>query len=152
MRKGISPLVAAVILIAATMSIAGILSFWANSFIEQKLRESENSTQETGCIGAKFSLYSGTYDNDTTSADYQTLYLIIENERLFDLTLDKLYIFKPNNVLEEKDIDVTLRSNEIKSFNVTGISNIFSVLRIKTNCPDVQIDIAPSALTITTAD
>lgn len=149
MRKGISPLVAAVILIAATMSIAGILSFWANSFIEQKLRESENATQDTGCIGAKFSLYSGRYDNDTASANFQTLYLIIENKRLFELTLDKLYVFKPNNVLQEKDIHVTLRSNEIKSFNVTGVSNIFTTLRIKTNCPEVQIDIAPSALTIT---
>lgn len=47
--KGISPLIAAVLLIAFTMAIGGILASWATSYSSQRL----TTTQEkSDCIGA----------------------------------------------------------------------------------------------------
>jgi len=39
--KGISPLVATVLLIALTLTIAGIVAMWASSFTQAKLTEAE---------------------------------------------------------------------------------------------------------------
>jgi len=47
-RKGISPLIAAVLLIAFTMAIAGIMATWATQFSTQKI---EQSSAEAECIG-----------------------------------------------------------------------------------------------------
>ena len=145
MRKGLSPIVAAVILIAATMSIAGILTFWATGFVKSRLTSVENTTVETSCIAAQFRLYSGTYDNSTSPS---TLYLILENQRSIDLTLNNLYLFYPNGDLEEKTLTGTLEGNKLKSFNVTDIKDGFTNGMIKTNCPDVDVDFTFSQLTI----
>ncbi|MBI2578158.1 MAG: hypothetical protein HYW26_00450 [Candidatus Aenigmarchaeota archaeon] len=48
-RKGVSPLIAAVLLIAFTMAIAGIMATWATTFSQQKLATSE---EKSNCIGA----------------------------------------------------------------------------------------------------
>lgn len=47
-RKGISPLIASVLLIAFTMAIAGIMATWATTFSRQKL---DVSAQDAECIG-----------------------------------------------------------------------------------------------------
>src|SRR3989344_7488969 len=47
-KKGISPLIAAVLLIAFTMAIAGIMATWATQFSTQKI---EQSSAEAECIG-----------------------------------------------------------------------------------------------------
>jgi flagellin-like protein len=145
MKKGISPLVAAVILIAATMSIAGILTFWATGFVKSRLSSVENTTVETSCIAAQFRLYSGTFDNSTTPG---TLYLILENQRSIDLTLKNLYLFYPNGNLVEKTLTGTLEGNKLKSFNLTNIDDGFTNGIIKTNCPDTNVEFTISQLTI----
>lgn len=132
MTKGISPLVAAVILIAVTMTIAGILSFWATSFVQKGLPEVENTTQQTICLGAKFRVYSGSYNSTS-----QGLALILENQRNVDLTLDKLYIFYPNNRLETYQLSGILANNELKPINVSNIEDGFEYGQIRTNCPEV---------------
>lgn len=149
MKKGISPLIAAVILIAATMSIAGILSYWASSFAEERLRESENTTtaEQTQCIGAKFRIYStGTYTNST-----DILYIILENQRSYDLTLKELYLFYPNDKFETIDLNNTLlEKNILKPFNFTiTTGDDFYKGQIRTNCPDVNVDFTHSDGTIT---
>ncbi len=47
--KGVSPLIAAVLLIAFTMAIAGILATWATTFSRQRLSV---ATTEGDCLGA----------------------------------------------------------------------------------------------------
>lgn len=149
MRKGISPLIAAVILIAATMSIAGILSYWASSFVQGRLEESENVTSEeqTQCIGAKFRLYStGTYTNST-----DILRVILENQRSYDLLLRDLYLFYPNDEFRTVDLnDVLLEKNVLKQFNFTVTTgDDFYKGQIRTNCPEVYVEFTNSGGTIT---
>jgi len=135
MRKGISPLVAAVILIAATMSIAGILSFWASGFVKTRLSESGNVTVESSCLGAEFKLHSGSYDNET-------LILVIDNTRTVDLALENIYFFYDDGSIVDRSLDNTvLKGNEIKQIPVPGnVPANFTSAKIKTNCPEVYLD------------
>ena len=146
MRKGISPLVAAVILIAATMSIAGILTFWATGFVRERLDVAGNTTDETNCLAAQFRLYSGTFDNSTSPG---TLYLILENQRSIDLSLTNLYLFYPNNVLQDITLTETLLGNKLKSITISNVNGGFSGGKIKTNCPDIDVDFTISQLSVT---
>ena len=134
MRKGISHLVAAVILIATTMSIAGILSYWATSFVRERLVTAENTTGDTECLIAQFRLYSGSYDNVTND-----LVLILENQRDVDLSLNDIYLFY-GTTLETKKISGDLESNALKSFNITNVNDNFDRGIIKTTCPDISVE------------
>lgn len=49
-KKGISPLIATVLLIAFTMAIAGMMATWATSFVSTKMAETQNQTDIT-CSG-----------------------------------------------------------------------------------------------------
>lgn len=133
-----SPLIAAVILIAVTMSIAGVLSFWVSGYMRTKLEESENVTQGTSCLGAEFKIHSMDYNNNTRS-----LYLVLDNRRAIDLVIENLYFFYPNNRIETKTLNEELKGNEIKPINVTGVADGFLSGKIKTNCPDVSLDFNP---------
>jgi len=62
-RKGISPLIAAVLLIAFTMAIAGIMATWATTFSREQLI---TATEEAGCIGA-LDISSLTFSNTTVT-------------------------------------------------------------------------------------
>lgn len=133
MRKGISPLVAAVILIASTMMIAAILSFWASSFVKKELSEAENTTTETRCTVAQFRIYSGSYNNAS-----EVLFLVLENQRSFDLELKDLYLFYSDNLMKPIPLNEKLEGNQLKSINVSDVTNNFNNGVIKTNCPDVS--------------
>lgn len=130
--KGISPLVASVILIAATMSIAGILSYWASSFVQRGLTESGNTTQESQCLSSLFRVYSGRYANASKS-----LTIILENQRLVDVSLSNVYLFYPNDELKSFNISGVIAGNELKTFNVSGIDPGFVSGEVRSTCPQV---------------
>ncbi len=67
--KGISPLVAAILLIAFTVAIAGILATWADKFTKGKLAEIEPST---ACLGA-LDINSVSFSGGTISARMRNL-------------------------------------------------------------------------------
>ena len=68
-RKGISPLIAAVLLIAFTMAIAGIMATWATTFTRERLA---GSTEEAECVGA-LDLSTLTFNNGTISVKIKNL-------------------------------------------------------------------------------
>ncbi len=116
------------------MSIAGILSYWATSFVKTRLTSAENTTEETMCLAAKFRLYSGSYDDQN-----EELILVLENQRSVDLELNGLYLFDENNVLTTETLTGTLEGNRLKSFNLTDVNN-FTKAIVKTKCPDVSVE------------
>ncbi len=141
MRKGISPLVAAVILIAATMSIAGILSYWTTGFVKTKLCIAENATEETRCLNAEFKLYSGSYDEDEGK-----LYLVLENTRTYELTLTDIYLFDSNGVLIQPTITLNQKLEQLTPIEKENIPT-FERGIIKTNCPEVSVEFTYSQVT-----
>lgn len=132
MKKGISPLVAAVLLIAATMSIAGILAYWASSFVRIQTEAFENQSVTSECNYADFRIRSCSYNTSS-----QKITLLLENIR--DVTLKdlSLYVFYTNGTVSSPiPINDTLIAKQFKSFFITTDVNGFSRLTIKTNCPD----------------
>lgn len=61
--KGVSPLIAAVLLIAVTMAIAGVMATWATTFTAGKVDEANVGAD---CIGA-IDISSLTFNNGTVS-------------------------------------------------------------------------------------
>ena len=53
-RKAVSPLIAAVLLIAFTMAIAAILTAWVTTFTKDKKEQSEIYEEKMKCSGANF--------------------------------------------------------------------------------------------------
>jgi flagellin-like protein len=126
--KGISPLVAAVLLIAVTMTIAGLLAYWAASFVKASLPETNET--ETQCRFADFSIYSCSYSNRTVN-------LILENTQNVDLENIKAYlIFSNSTVSDAYSLNETLPAGVLKSYTISDVDD-FSKISIKTHCPDV---------------
>src|SRR3989338_4186507 len=62
-KKGVSPLIATVLLIAVTMAIAGVMATWATTFTAGKVEEANIGAD---CIGA-LDISSLTFNNQTAS-------------------------------------------------------------------------------------
>ena len=67
--KGISPLIAAVLLIAFTMAIAGIMATWATTFTREKLA---GANEEADCVGA-LDLSALSFNNGTVAVKIRNL-------------------------------------------------------------------------------
>jgi flagellin-like protein len=129
MRKGISPLVASVLLIAATMSIAGILAYWASSFVSKQTETFENQTLTSECNYAGFNIWQCSYNSSS-----RKLTIVLENTR--DVTLKNLnvFIFYSNSTVSPPiSLNDTLTANQFKSFSLENIDD-FSSLTVKTQC------------------
>lgn len=130
--KGISPLVAAVLLIAVTMTIAGILAWWAGSFVRTSLPE-VNET-EVECRFAEFSIYSCSYVNSTGS-----LNIILENLENTELKELKLYaVYGDGTLSNEISLNETLNAGSLQSYTITGITWPFSLITVKTHCAELS--------------
>lgn len=131
-KKGISPLVAAVLLIAVTMTIAGLLAYWAASYVRTTLPE-QNET-ETECRLADFIIDSCTYDNSTS-----TLSLTLRNTKNVELKGLKAFLYYQNETISDPiDLGDTLPAGGmLKSFTVQGVNEDFSRIAVGTHCPEL---------------
>lgn len=129
MKKGISPLIASVILIVITLIAAGALSYWATKISRW------NAIEENGCTNAGFRLYSGKYD-----ASAQTFFIVLENTKKTPLKDLIVYLSYPEGRIDKKSLGGTLEGNTLKSFNIINVEDGFKSGVIKTNCPDVSVD------------
>jgi flagellin-like protein len=136
--KGISPLIAAVLLIAITMTIAGVLAFWASSFVRTGLEQSSNQTVATECTFGNFIVDSCNYNSSTTK-----LILILDNIGTVNLGNITAYaIYGDGSVNASKLDGGNLESGSLKSFSTVGVSPGFQSVRIRTQCPNVAEETA----------
>ncbi|MFH8092919.1 MAG: hypothetical protein QXM38_03190 [Candidatus Aenigmatarchaeota archaeon] len=133
MSKALSPIVASVILIATTMAIAGILSFWAGSFVEKKVSETSNATSDISCLNARFNLFTQCKYN----AERKEISFILESQATQDLVLDSLYVFYPDNNLKQFKLSLKLPANQLLPFSQGEIDPGFVSFQIRTTCPGV---------------
>ncbi len=102
--KGVSPLIAAVLLIAFTMAIAGILATWATTFSRQRL---SIATTEGDCLGAL----------DVSSVDFKAAHITFKIRNVAPINMSNLratveYDSPPNNkdyLLKEWGVSDPLR-------------------------------------------
>jgi hypothetical protein len=105
---------------------------------------STTTTEKAGitvCSSASFKLYSGSYKKDI-----KNLFLILENRRAVNLQLENLFL-QYQSKLETKILNTTLKGNEIRSLNITGVEDNFISGIIKTNCPAVSVDFTYAQVT-----
>lgn len=131
--KAVSPLVAAVLLIAVTMTIAGMLAYWASGFVRQQTEAFSNQSIVSGCTYADFRVYSCSYN---TSA--QRVNIILENIRSFELKNLTAFIVYDESVTTV-NLNGSLPAGFIKSFLIPSVASGYSKINIKTECPDLSV-------------
>ena len=152
MKKGISAIIATVLLIAFTVAVAGILSGWLTSFTNlftQNVKE-ESSSQLTcsyGGISLNSLKYSGGYlsgniDNTrTASLGGLTIQIIFTNKTIQNVklcsTATATCCTSCATVCSTcTTANTSLSPRETTTFNITTASN-YDIIRIYTNCSDV---------------
>jgi flagellin-like protein len=102
--KGISPLVAAVLLIGVTMTIAAALAFWVSGFMGERTKAFEKRTaQYEKCIGANFNIYSSLYN-----ATSKTLTILLENRADIRLNITQINIMLKNGTIDVRELEESL--------------------------------------------
>lgn len=130
--KGISPIVAAVLLIAITMTIAGVLAYWSSTFVSTGL-PTENATTSQ-CRVAQFEFLNCRYNSTG-----QTLVFSLNNVRSVDLLNLIAFVEYGNGTIASViPLNQSLAGGTIRSYSLSGVSSDFSSLIIKTNCPELS--------------
>lgn len=131
--KGISPLVAAVLLIAVTMSIAGVLAYWTSQFVGKSLPEVNQSTTE--CKFVDFVIYNCLYNSSTTK-----LTLTLNNIRSVVVKDLMVYLaFSNGTISSGTQLNETLVPGEYRNYLLSGIASDFSKVIITSQmCPDIS--------------
>ena len=110
-RKGVSPLIAAVLLIAFTMAIAAILTAWIASFTQEQRDNSKVFEKKISCAYSNIEL-----DDEYAKFDpvNKIFYAFITNTGADAITLTKVSVWIDNN----KQLPIMLDSNTL---NLTTI-------------------------------
>jgi flagellin-like protein len=133
MSKGISPLVATVLLIAITMTLAGIVAFWGSSFVRTSL-PTENQTQTLqACTGGSIKLISSSY-NSTSNVFSMTIY----NDGTQKLTLTNITFIYADKA-DAKEINAEISPAQVFVKAIDNVTNGYNSFMISTNCPNVYI-------------
>jgi flagellin-like protein len=133
--KGISPLVAAVLLIGVTMTIAGALAFWVSGFMTERTKAFEKRTAEyEKCIGANFDISFSFYNNTDG-----TLVIYIENKADVRLNLTGISIMLQNGTVDTRELNKTLpRAGVWDKVEVTNVAPC-EKFRILTECTEPPV-------------
>jgi hypothetical protein len=127
-------------LVALAITVGGVLSFWSSNLIGRRLSRAENVTIPVTCQSALFKFYSGSYNKTS-----KMLYLVLENKRSIDLSLEKIYVLYSDKMLNFT-LNQALAGNMLKSIVVNNVESGFISGEIKTNCPDVTASFRSSQI------
>jgi flagellin-like protein len=125
-RKGISPLIAVIMLIAFTMIIAGILATWTTNFAQNQRAKIEL------CSEAGAYIQGGTYDTGT-------LNLIIYNNGKVPLSFVGILKYKNGTVVRYPTTLDDVNATSIRTFTMSGVSSDLEQATIQSKeCAGVQ--------------
>jgi len=134
--KGISPLVAAVMLIAVTMTIAGILAFWASSFTTQQTTTIQNQTEViTECSGARFKIFTSFYDSDN-----KIHRIMLENKGPSPVKIVGVDYVYSDKVVHKNASLVLPTTSTLETLTINGVDDGFLSYRVVSSCPNVYAE------------
>lgn len=132
--KAVSPLVAAVLLIAVTMTVAGVLAYWASSFVRKRTELWENQTITSECQFADFKIYQCRYNSSASKIN-----LLLENIRDVELKDLKVYLLYPDGTISPAiPLNTSLAAGSVQSYYISGITQNFNKIIIKTHCTELS--------------
>lgn len=135
--KGISPLVAAVLLIAVTMTIAGVLAYWASSFVRTQTSLFQNETIATECNFGNFIVHTCSFVSNSSQIN-----LILSNTGTIDLRDINAFVIYPNGSVPQYTLNGSLPTKTLKPYSLTGVSGGYSKINIRTQCPNVFTEVS----------
>jgi flagellin-like protein len=124
-RKGISPLIATIMLIAFTMIIAGILATWTTNFATRQ------RVQIEFCSDAGAYIQGGTYDAGT-------LNLVVFNNGKVPLNFIGLLTYKNGSVYRYPTTLDNVTEGSIRTFSMSVSSDIDQATIQSKECTGVQ--------------
>ena len=134
MHKGLSPLVASVVLIAFTISIAFIIANWATTFVTT---QTSGVTSDVQCIGA--------LDVDAPSFSGTTLSVRVSNfNDKLTLTDLKISLYYTDPAANQENLDsgiAALEPGNTKTIVKTSATKPKSVRVVAANCPKYPRDV-----------
>ena len=141
MKKGISPFIASVFLIAFAVVVAGVYSGWLTGFVK---RTGETTEEKAGkrisCIYGGISLSDLVYNRTT-----ENLTGTVENIDVTPLGNIDLEIFYADATKQEIDLNLELEPGEKDVFNVNIPklnTTAYDKVRVITNCSNVYDEIS----------
>lgn len=130
--KGISPLIATVLLIGVTMAIAGLLAVFGQNLVSEKLQQSLKEPIAGDCGFGNFVVDACSY-NPTS----QQMTFILNNIGTVDLSNITVYATYPDNTLASQTVTGSLPSGSLASFSAVGITAGFNRITVRTQCTNV---------------
>ncbi len=138
--KGVSPLVASVLLISFTMAIAAILATWATQYMNQQTSTLTQRGQEANCVYARLTLDTFNYDR----ASGQLVFIVnnngkigLENFTLYiynNTGIDKIPLATDYRVPNKQN--ATLQPGEPRSYIVNNLGNNLTRMKLTSQCAD----------------
>lgn len=138
--KGVSPLVAAVLLISFTMAIAAILATWSTQYMNQQTATLTQRGQEANCVYARLALDTVNYDRTTG----QLIFIVnnngkigLENFTLYTFNasgIDKILLATDSRVSNKQN--TTLQPGEPRSYIVSGLGGNLTRFKVISQCAD----------------
>ncbi len=126
-RKGISPILASVLLLAVTLSVVGVFSGWAPQIAETVQGETENKTlHRLQCDKASVDIVSASYN----TSGGEDLVVAVRNTGREDLDNLTVTEFDENDVLGEQT-DLSVSAGELNDANISsGVETSPSYVRV----------------------
>lgn len=117
-RKGISPIIASVLLLAVTLAVVGIFSGWAPELAEGVTESTENSTYETiACNEASIEFRSAYYDGSSEVT------VSLRNSGSEDLSDISLVAYGSDEQIVGQNSSISIESGNIVDTGVSVDSN-----------------------------
>ena len=126
-RKGISPLVAVILLIAFTLVVAGVVASWATTFAQSQRREIQF------CTDARLLIYRADYVGGSNG----TLSLQILNNGKADLTVFALLTYNNGSVFKDSS-QANISKEQIGTLAIPTTNQLSDVTVKSTRCEGAQ--------------
>ncbi|MFB6294922.1 MAG: CARDB domain-containing protein [Candidatus Nanohaloarchaea archaeon] len=132
-RPGISPLIAAVLLIAFTMAVGAIITTWATTFTQERSQQLSNrSEQMVRCSYAGMDVYDVVYDSANSQTDVS-----VENTGTVDFNNVSVAAFTGASVQARTYLS-SLASGEVETVTIDGTTSKPDKVRAASkDCPAV---------------
>lgn len=125
-RKGVSPLIAAVLLIAFTMALTALLTAWVTQFTKTQQDESEQYQQKIECSGSNF-IINDDFTRRFSNVTGEYLSIRLENIGFNDIWIEKIVVWYDERTLPEyldfDQFNIPEDEDELKSINVYETEN-----------------------------
>lgn len=134
-NKGISPILASVLLLAVTLSVAGVFSGWAPNIANTVTGETTNQTEHRlDCNKASATLISATYDIDGNNNVDTTL----RNNGRADFEELIIAAFDSNNSLLAQTTGISVARGSLTNETITGVTTEPAYIQLYSEqCGDV---------------